>query len=360
MDVTLSETQTLIRDSIREYLEKEVPFARIREVERSGGVDRDLWQGLASLGWLGLPFPEALGGQGGELTDTGVLIEELQRRAVLIPIAETFAAAIAIQRFGDAALAREVAEGVSSGAMSISPAILEAGDSLDQVEMRVADGTVSGEKYFVDYGANTTHHLVAARDAAGLGLFLVANGPGVTAAPLVNIGRVPQANVSYSRVPARRVCGEDGLRFLVQLARTYAAVQCLACSQQALDMTVEYVSMRVQFGRPIGTFQAVQHHCANMATATLAARFLVYEALWKLDRGLATDTQIAVAKTHASRTATEVPMLAHQLHGGMGFVTEYDLHFFSLRGKQAALAWGTAEECLAEVAATIEEPDEWL
>ena len=92
MDISLNETQQLIRDSIREYLEKEVPFSRVRQVERDGGMDGDLWQALASLGWLGLPFPEALGGQGGELTDAGVLIEELTRRAVLIPIAETLAA----------------------------------------------------------------------------------------------------------------------------------------------------------------------------------------------------------------------------------------------------------------------------
>jgi len=87
MDLSLNETQQLIRDSIREYLEKEVPFSRVRQVEHTGGIDADLWQGLASFGWLGLPFPEDLGGQGGELTDAGVFIEELTRRAVLIPIA---------------------------------------------------------------------------------------------------------------------------------------------------------------------------------------------------------------------------------------------------------------------------------
>jgi alkylation response protein AidB-like acyl-CoA dehydrogenase len=360
MDVTLNETQQLIRDSIREYLEKEVPFARIRQVEREGTMDRDLWASLAALGWLGLPFPESAGGQGGELADVGVLIEELQRRAVLIPIAETLAAAITIARHGDAAVVREVIESVAAGTMTIAPAVLEASDSFDDITLSASGNTLPGEKFFVDYGADATHHLVAAREQGGPALYLVENGVGVTTTPLANIGKVPQANVKYDDAPGRRVCGDEGARFLFQLARLFAAVQCLGCSQQALDMTTEYVGMRVQFGRPIGTFQAVQHHCANMATHVLATRFLVYEALWKLDRGQATDTQIAIAKTEASRTATEVPMLAHQLHGGMGFVTEYDLHFFSLRGKQAALTWGTAEECLAAVAATIEEPEEWL
>jgi alkylation response protein AidB-like acyl-CoA dehydrogenase len=360
MNITLSETQALIRDSIREYLEKEVPFSRIRQIEREGGMDTDLWQALASNGWLGLPFPENLGGQGGELTDVGVLIEALTRRAVLIPIVETMASAITIQRCGPANLAAEVVATVQAGTMTISPAILEESDSYDSCELTVSGGTLSGTKCYVDYGAQVSHHLVAANDGDGPGLFLIANDSAVAHRALSNIGKIPQSIATYSNAPATRVCGAEGLQFLKRLARVFATVQCLACSRQALEMTVEYVGMRVQFGRPIGTFQAVQHHCANMATHTLATQFLTYEALWDLDRGTATDTQIAVAKAEASKTATEVPMLAHQLHGGMGFVTEYDLHFFSLRGKQASLTWGTAEESIAAVAATIEEAEQWL
>lgn len=359
MDATLNETQQLIRDSLRDYLEKEVPFSRIRQVERDGGIDSRLWEGLAGLGWLGLPFPEGSGGQGGELVDCGVLIEELTRRAVLIPIAETLAAAITVQRFGPADLATDVVRRVQSGAMTISPAAYEEGDALDDI--RITGGaTLSGTKYFVDYGAEATHHLVVAREGVGLAAYLVENGAAVSSHSLTNIGKIPQAVATYTKAPATRVFGADGVTFLLRLSRLFAAVQCLGCSQQALDMTVEYVGMRVQFGRPIGTFQAVQHHCANMATHVLATRFLTFEALWDLDRGKATECQVAVAKTEASRTATEVPMLAHQLHGGMGFVTEYDLHFFSLRGKQASLSWGTADECLAIVAQSIEEPEEWL
>jgi alkylation response protein AidB-like acyl-CoA dehydrogenase len=362
MDVALSETQKLVRDSIREYLEREVPFDRVRQVEASRGMDEKLYAELAGLGWLGLPFAAEHGGQGGELTDTGVLIEELTRRAVLVPIVETLAAGITLQRYGPAELAREIVPQIIQGKVIISPAVLEASDRFDQIGMQVAaDGTVSGEKYFVDYGQFATHHLVAAQASGETGLYLVSrDSPRVTTRPVTNIGKIPQAIATYDRAPATHVCGAEGFTFLVRLARAFAGVQCVACSQQALDMTVEYVSMRVQFGRPIGTFQAVQHHCANMATHTLASRFLVYEALFKLDQGTASDTQVAIAKTEASRAASEVTMMAHQLHGGIGFVTEYDLHFFSLRGKQAALSWGSAEECLRIVADTLEEPNQWL
>jgi alkylation response protein AidB-like acyl-CoA dehydrogenase len=97
-----------------------------------------------------------------------------------------------------------------------------------------------------------------------------------------------------------------------------------------------------------------------MATQVTACRFLTYEAVWSLDNGVATDTQIAVAKAAVSNAATFVPMQAHQLHGGIGFIEEYDLYFFTLRGKQAALSWGSSEECLSIIGETIEEAEEWL
>ncbi len=361
MDITLNETQTLLRDSMRDYLEKEVDFNRIRRLERDGGNDVDLWRYLQSAGFLGLPFPPELGGDGGELSDLAVLLEELTRRAVVIPFLETMSCAIAVQRHGDPSVAAEIVASVMNGSMTLAPAILEDHDSFDEIAMAVVDGTISGQKRFVDYGQHVTHHLVAARDAGGIGLFLVdANSPSVTAHPLKNMGRTPEADIRYERTPARKAGGPESFAFLIMLARTLAAIECVGNCQQALDMTVEYVSMRVQFGRPIGTFQAVQHHTANMAMSTLASRFLAYEAIWQLGQGLATGKSVAKAKAVASRAATEVPMMAHQLYGGIGFTEEYDLHFFSRHAKQRAVSWGTVDECLAIVAATIEEAESWL
>jgi|TARA_Y100000310_G_scaffold210081_1_gene210685 alkylation response protein AidB-like acyl-CoA dehydrogenase len=362
MDVTLSETQRLIQDSIKTLVERDIPFTRVREVESSGDMDRALWKELADLGWLGLPLAEEHGGQAGELADAGVLIEALTRRAVLVPIMESVVAAATIQRHAPAEVAADILPDLASGTSIVVPAILEKEDSFDRWSIEIgSDGKLTGTKYFVDYGEQASHHLVAARQGGEPGLYLVDTASdAVTTRTVNNIGKIPQASVNYDGARATQVCAGDGYQFLVGLGRLLASVQCVACSQQALDMTVDYVAMRVQFGQPIGTFQAVQHHCANMATHTLASRYLVYEALWMHDRGDANDTQIAVAKTEASRTATEVTMMSHQLHGGMGLVTEYDLHFFSLRGKQAALSWGSSEECLGLVSDTIEEPEQWL
>ncbi len=361
MDLSLSETQQLIRDSVRDYLTREVPFDRIRDVERSGEYDRDLWQAVRQLGWLGLPLPDDVGGGGGSCTDLAVLIEELSKKAVIVPMLETMAAALTIHRFGEGAAARDLLSTVVTGKAIVVPAILEAADSFDDIRMEARDDRLSGEKYFVEYGQVATHHLVAALRGDDVGLFLVdASDSAVQIEPLHSIGRIPQALVKYDGVAAVPICGSDGYRYLLGLGRALAAIQCLGTAQQALDMTVAYVSQRVQFGQPIGSFQAVQHHCANMATMVEASRFLAYEAVWAIDNGVATDDQIAIAKASASRTVTEVTMQAHQLHGGIGIVEEYDLHFFSLRGKEHALSGGSAEECLATVADSVDEEADWL
>jgi alkylation response protein AidB-like acyl-CoA dehydrogenase len=128
---------------------------------------------------------------------------------------------------------------------------------------------------------------------------------------------------------------------------------------QALDMTVEYAKFRQQFGRPIGAFQAVRHHCANMAMRVASARFLAFEALSAIQAGRATDRQVALAKASASLAAPEVTMLAHQIHGGNGVIEENDLYFFTLRGKDRSLAWGSFEECLAETSAGVDAERSW-
>ena len=359
MDTTLSETQRLLRDSLRDYLANEVPFDRIRDLEREGGSDRALWDYLQGAGFLTLPFAEAHGGEGGELTDTAVVLEELTRRACIIPFLETTASALAIERHADEALADEVVRGVIGGTITTAPALQSATPG-NGASPRVEGGALTGERRFVDYGAEATHHLVEATEGGEPGLYLVdARGEGVATESLSTIARTPVAHCSYDAAPARRAGNAEALRFLRNAGRALCAVQCVGNAQQALDMTVEYVGMRVQFGRPIGSFQAVQHHCANMATQTLGARFLTYQAVWRLDQGIATDRQIAKAKALASRAATEVTMQAHILFGGIGYTEEYDLHFFSRHGKERALAWGSADECLRLAADTIDEVQPW-
>ena len=361
MNLDPNETQILLRDTVRAFLANELPFDRVRACEKEGRADEKLWAQICEHGWLGTPFSAELGGGDGGLVEAGLLVEELARRAAVVPAVEALGCGAALARCGGERGA-EVARGLVEGSVVPVPALLEAGDRFDAIAAEVAPGGgLTAEKRFVDYAGFATHHLVAARGAGDLGLYLVdAAHPGVKIEPRATLGRTPQAVVRYDGVPAERVAGEEGFDCLVRVARALCSVQIVGSMQVALDETVAYTSIREQFGRPIGTFQAVQHHVANMATEVESARLLAYEALDALDRGSATDERIALAKASASRAVPEVTMLAHQLHGGQGYIEENDLYFFTLRGKDRGLAWGTVDECLEIVARGIESPTDWL
>jgi alkylation response protein AidB-like acyl-CoA dehydrogenase len=356
MNLDPSETQMLLRETIRGFLKRSVPFDRVRALEAERDWDAELWQGVCEQGWVGLPVGEEHGGNAGSLIDVGIVVEEFARRAAIVPIAEVLTACWVIDRYGAETTKPSWIDGLLSGRVRFVPA---AGNDL-----RVAGRRLQGEIAVVDYGHKATHHLVAATEEEGAlaALFAVeARGPGVSCEPLVSIGRMPSCAVRYDGVAATRVCGGDvGVAALLRLGRTLAAVQCVGSMAEALDMTVRYARFREQFGKPIGSFQAVRHHCANMAMQIESARFLAYEALGAIDAGRATDAQVALAKASASRAVPEVTMLAHQIHGGNGVIEENDLYFFTLRGKEHSLAWGSADECLAIVAGAVEEPGEWL
>lgn len=362
MNLDLNETQTIFRDTVRDYLERELPFSRIRELEKACGTDEVLWRALADLGWLGIGFPESLGGGDGTLVEAGLLVEEVQRRAAIVPLVETLACAHAIGRHAPAERGNALISQILAGKATIVPALLEAGDRFGEVACEVgSDGRLRGAKYFVDYASFATHHLVAAKSGGQTGLFLVdASDPAVKAEPTVSISRTPQSVVRYDGAAAEALAGPEGYATLVNAGRALCSVQILSCMQTALDMTVAYTAVREQFGRPIATFQAVQHHLANMAMHAEATRFLAFEALDALERGVARDDQVATVKAAASQAVPEVTMLAHQLFGGQGFIEENDLYFFTIRGKERSLAWGTWDECLAVVAADVDRAEDWL
>jgi len=363
MNLAPSETQALLREGLREMLLREVPFARVREVEKSGRTDAELWRLLVAQGFLGAPFPQALGGGDGSLLEAGIVVEELSRRAAIVPVMEVLASLCALQRAARPERAAELVRAVLAGEAVIVPAVLEAGDRFDELETTAdASGRIRGEKRFVDYAEFATHHLVAARAPGGEpSLYLVAaRDPALKLEALHPLSRTPQSIVRYDGAAGEALCGAAGVDALVQSARALAAVQALACMDVALEQTVAYTRVREQFGRPIGTFMAVQHHAANMAMHVESARFLVYETLDALAHGRASAEQVALAKAAVSRSAPEVTMLAHQLHGGHGFIEENDLYFFTLRGRERANAWGSAEECLALAAETVDATHDWL
>jgi alkylation response protein AidB-like acyl-CoA dehydrogenase len=353
MNLDLNDTQTLLRDTIRAYLTNEISFDRIRELEKQKEWDAALWKTTCEQGWIALPFSEADGGAAGSLTDVGLMVEEFARRAAIVPVAEVMACAWLLEQQVDDAISAPLVEGIISGEVRLVAA--------ESVDVTIGDGRVDGLAPFIDYGAQATHHvLIVGTEASEQVLLVAADAVGVTLEPLVTLGRTPTCRARYVGAPAAVIGGSDAARCLRNVARTLTAVQCVGSMQTAVDMTIKYAGFREQFGKAIGSFQAVKHHCANMATRLESSRFLAYEALDGIESQRASDAEIALAKAAAARATPDVTMLAHQVHGGNGVIEENDLYFFTLRGKDRSLAWGSLDECLDIASADVDKPIEWL
>jgi alkylation response protein AidB-like acyl-CoA dehydrogenase len=324
MDLRPNELQELLRTSAQEFFEREVTFERIRQIEAADRPDEQLWGQIVELGWTGLPIAERYGGQGGTLLDTSILVNEACRAALPSPFTSTLIGATAVQRHGS-----EELKG------SLLP--------------RLAEG---GEKRFVEFGATSDVHLVAASHNGTPGIAVVSRDqPGVQTDAVRTIGAIPQVTAVYDGATAdgwiEGAAAVDGLR---DLGTALTAFEAYAYAQKALDLTVDYVQLRVQFGQPIGAFQAVQMRCADMATIVEGSRFLTQELLWKLDQGEVPRRDVAIVKAVTSKMAPQVLQDCHLLHAGIGYMQEYDLHFFTRRGKEASLRWGSVRETMNVVA----------
>ena len=355
MDLQPSDLQELLRSNAEDVLGREAPSDRVREMERAGEPDAALWSTLVELGWTGLSVPEEHGGQGGSLLDLAVIVEQLCRFAVLTPFVPTTLAALVVQRHGDEALQAELLPRIAEGA-TVSIALAEGRGKMRDLAATFEDGAVSGEKHFVEYARSSDLHLVAASRDGAPGLAVVAAGAdGVRIErDLASIGKTPQAVVVYEGAQADAwIEGEAAVEDLRRLGSTLASLESYAHAQRALDMTVDYVQTRVQFGRPIGSFQAVQMRLADLATRVQASNFLVHELLWHFGEGSEDPSQVAVVKAVTAETVAQVTQDCHLLHGGIGFITEYPLYFHTIRGKEASLRFGGAGEALRTVASAL-------
>ena len=326
MDLRPSELQEILQTSAADFFEREVSFERIREIETAGRPDAQLQGQMTELGWNSLAISEAYGGQGGTVLDTGVLINQICRAALPSPLASTLVGAVTIERHGDEALKTSLLPQLDSG-LTISAALLEASDSLyGPVTAEYAGGVVTGEKRFVEFGETSDVQLVAAMNGSAPGLAVVRRDQaGVTARDTRTIGALPQATVNYDggRHRGLEIEGEDAIETLRRLGSAVAAFESYAYAQKALDLTVDYVQMRVQFGQPIGAFQAVQMRCADMATIVEGSRFLTHELLWQIDKGLETRRQVAIVQGDHGEDGPAglagLPSAArrHRLHAGV-------------------------------------------
>lgn len=372
MDLDLSREQQSLITSAREFLKKECPKTLIREMkEDEKGYPPKLWEKMAELGWMGVVIPEEFGGTGGDLVDLALLLEAMGEACLPGPFfSSVVLGGLAIQHFGTDEQKSTLLPKIADGDLVMTLAATEPGAWYDLSGISVlaresGDGyQISGKKIFVENAVAADLILCAARmdnggsPEAGLTLFMVdTQQAGITCNQLGTFGYDKQYEVIFDSadVPKTQILGEPGKgeELLNRLNGWAAVAKCaemVGASQSAFDMAVAYAKEREQFGQPIGAFQAIQHHCANMAVDMDSSRYITYQAAWKIAEGLPADMEIAMAKAWTSAAVGRITRYGHQIQGAVGFCEEHDMHLYYRRTKTAAVAFGDSEYHYEKVA----------
>jgi len=365
VDFALSAEQELLKKEVRHFLETECPKSMVKKLEASEvGYSPEMWKKMADLGWLGLILPEAYGGVGGSLLDLAVLLEEVGRATFPGPMFSTMVMGVLpILEAGTDQQKKHLLTGVASGEILLTMAIAEPETDYQPQHMSThathhKDGSfaISGTKLFVQNAHTADHLLVVARtgkvnnasDRVSI-LIVDRKAPGIGLTPLITIAANKQFEVSLDKTPCSAVDILGGLNkgwpMVDSTLRKATALQCaemVGVAHKALELTASYATTRIQFARPIGSFQAVQHRLADMLTDVESARWLSYQAVWRLDKGLPAAREVSIAKAWTSDACQRVVSGAHHIHGGVGFDVDYDLHYHFRWSKALELNLGSA------------------
>ncbi|MDJ0960863.1 MAG: acyl-CoA dehydrogenase family protein [Acidimicrobiia bacterium] len=370
MTFTITDEQQMLRDSVRSYLSDKVPMERVRELmETETGFDDGLWQEMAQMGWQAMAIPEAYGGAGYSFYELGVLLEEMGRAVTPVPFfSSVVLGANAILLGGTDEQRSRLLPAIAAGDVRVTLALIDGGGwGPSDVTMEAApsgDGyTLSGTKSYVIDGHTAHQLIVAARSPEGVDLFLVpADAAGVAAARHETIDMTrKQASVTFDGVGVaadQRLgspgSGADVLHRLADMAVVALAFEQLGGAQACLEMSVDYAKERMQFGRPIGSFQAVKHKCAEMLIEVESARSAAHYAGRMIADG---DDDAAVAaalaKAYCSEAFFHAAAETIQVHGGIGFTWEHDAHLYFKRAKTDLLLFGDPAEWRAKLAERV-------
>lgn len=374
MDFALSEQQEMLRKMARDFLDRECPSSLVRQMaEDEKGYSPELWEKMAQLGWMGLILPQEYGGSEGNFFDLCVLLEEMGRVCLPSPFFSTIVlGALLIMDAGSEEQKRELLSKVASGQMFLSLALTEPSarwDAKGVALKAIPDGDnyiLDGTKLFVP-DANIADFIIVAtrtqegtKGEEGITIFLLnAKDRGINITPLKTISGDKQCSVVFNHVKVNKanIVGEvdKGWQILQKVLDKATAAKCcemVGGAQRVLEMAVDYAKQRVQFGRPIGSFQAIQHYCANMATDVDGSRFIAYQATWKVSQGLPCSQEVAWAKAWVSEAYRRVTALGHQIFGAIGFCEDHDMPLYFKRAKASELFLGDSffhQEKIAQV-----------
>jgi alkylation response protein AidB-like acyl-CoA dehydrogenase len=369
MDFSLSQSQELLQKSVRDFLEKECKD-NAREMEDTPeGYSRKIWDKMAELGWMGLGIPSQYGGMDGDILELVILIEEMGR--ILLPgpfISTAVCGALSILEHGTGEQKRVLLPALADGKRVVVPALTEPATGAgtveveDSVETANEEFILSGTRLFSSF-AHTADRIIfkAHYPNGGTTMFLVDTGSqGVRCTALDSIGADKPCEVVLDkvRVSAKDILGKPGEGAAVQqqietLGAMAHSAYLLGLTGSVLDMTVEYAKGRVQFGRPIGSFQTIQHQLTDMAIDVDQTRNLTYMAAWSMSQGLPADKEIAMAKARASDASRRICLMGVKIHGGAGIIDEYNMQLYFRRAKAHEYAYGDARHHREAVAKGI-------
>ena len=372
MDMRLTSEQLMLQQAARDFLADQCPPSVVRELEQSPiGYSREMWKQMGDLGWLGLPLPEEYGGMGGSNVDLALLNKELGR--VLCPSPYIPTAVIAgtlIAEAGSEEQKRKYLPKIADGELVVAFAFLEEGGRYDARSVQLTaqknshSWSMSGRKTFVEFAPGADEILVVARlpntqGEDGLATFLVdAKSANVSCQPVVTLAKDSQAHVLLDGlvVPEERVLGKPGkawpsLQKALDRGIVAFCAQMVGAAEQAHEISVEYAKNRVQFGRPIGSFQAIQHYLAQGIIEITGADTMTLYSAWCLDEGLPSREVLAKTKAFVGDTFRQAGFYASQIYGGLGSISEVDVTLYLRRAKQWQLMMGDSglyEEIVAE------------
>lgn len=373
MDLALSEEQQLLRGVARDFLEKECPDQHVREMESDErGYSPELWSKMADQGWQGLLVPTELGGAGMSFLDMTILVEEFGRVLVPGPFIPTAVAAIALLEAGSDEQKQAYLPKIAAGDTVWTLAFTEPSARFNpegiqlSAEERDGEYVLNGTKLFIRDSHVADYMVVVARSggsgAEGISLFIVdARAPGITHTPLETLASDKQNEVKFDGVrvsPDNRMGPAGGawpvLRRILNKATLLECAYLVGLADRDFEMAIDYSKDRVQFGRPIGSFQAIQHKAANMASDVDASRLILYKAAWSVSEDdPEMQDQVHMAKAWISEATRRVVTQSQMIHGGIGFTMDYKSQLYFRRQKAGELAWGDAEVHRAVIAQSM-------
>ncbi|RJP56801.1 MAG: acyl-CoA dehydrogenase [Deltaproteobacteria bacterium] len=372
MDFDFSEDQVMIIDSARKFLEKECPKDKVRELkEDEKGYDPELWSRMAEMGWMGLILPEEYEGTGMDFFDLTILMEEMGRNILPAPFFDTVAlCSLPILEYGTSEQKKRFLPKIACGEEIWTLALTEpsAGYEPSGVELRATslqeDYVLEGTKLFVPYANVADRLLVVARTSQeGITVLIVdAGSQGIKTEVIPTTAHDKQCEVVFDkvRVPKDNVLGEvdkgwEIVEFLLQRVSVLKCAEMLGGAQFVLEMANSYAKERVQFDKPIGSFQAIQHKLAEVFINVEGLRRLVYEAAWNISTGSPSRLLTSMVKAKANEVYQQTCIQGVKVHGAIGFTEELDLSLYFLRTKASEFMLGDTGFHRERIAVELED-----